>query len=63
MKGDALVGVSVEEAVDEVLGLVRDGDMGGVGVLASDGVPENLRDAVVVEGQVASQPACREDYM
>lgn len=63
VKRDPLLGVDVEEAIDEVLGVVGDGDEGRVGELALDRVFEDLGDAVVIEGQVASEPAWEGKYM
>jgi hypothetical protein len=60
---DALVGIDKQEAVDEVLGVVGDGEEGGVGELPLEGVLEDLRDAIVVEGQVARKPAWVGAYM
>lgn len=57
MKRDTLVRVDVEKAIDEVFGVVGDGDEGRVGELSLKGVFEDLRDAVVIEWQVASKPA------
>lgn len=36
--------------------MVGDGDVGGIGELSLEGVFEDLGNAVVIEGQVASKP-------
>jgi hypothetical protein len=63
LQGDALLGVVLEEAVDQVPRVDGNGNGAGIAVLPGHRVLQNLGNAVVVEGQRTSQPASPDKYM